>query len=131
MALFAKKNNKTVGVKKEGKAITPKLSRGKSKEDDVILPSSDLIGVLINPRITEKATMLSETRNVYTFNVSPEATKKDIERVIKSLYKVNPSRIRIVQIKSKRTFVRGKRGVKSGGKKAYIYLKQGDKIEIA
>ncbi len=131
MALFGKKKNKTAGVKKEEKAIIPKLSHSNSKDSDATLSSSDLIGVLINPRITEKATMLSETKNVYTFNVSPEATKKDVERVIKSLYKVSPIRVRMAQVKSKRTFVRGKRGVKSGGKKAYIYLKQGDKIEIA
>ena len=41
-----------------------------------------------------------------------------------------PTRVNIAKIPSKRTLSRGKRGVKKGGKKAYVYLKEGDKIEL-
>ena len=87
--------------------------------------------ILKGPRITEKASMLSGNRNVYTFNIEARATKKDVEKAVFDIYKVRPSKVRIAKVQSKRTFVRGKKGVKSGGKKAYIYLKAGDKIEIA
>jgi ribosomal protein L23 len=39
-------------------------------------------------------------------------------------------KIRTVTIPAKRVFVRGKVGHKSGYKKAYIYLKKGEKVEI-
>ena len=48
---------------------------------------------------------------------------------IKAFYKVTPEKINIVRNPSKTVFVRGKKGVKSGVKKAYVYLKEGDKIE--
>ena len=84
--------------------------------------------VLISPRVTEKATFLAE-ENVYVFNVSPRSNKKDITKAVLTFYKVTPKKIRVVRIPRKKVLVRGKKGVKSGGKKAYVYLKKGDKIE--
>lgn len=84
--------------------------------------------ILIRPRITEKATLVLES-NVYTFEVAPDATKNQIEGAIKIFYKVNPVKIRIVKNPAKKVFLRGKKGVKAGVKKAYVYLKKGDKIE--
>ena len=85
--------------------------------------------VLLRPRVTEKAAIMAGTRNVYTFEVTKDATKKSIAASVKNLYKVTPIRVRTLAIPSKQVFVRGKKGVKSGGKKAYVYLKAGDKIE--
>ncbi len=81
------------------------------------------------PRITEKATMHAEG-NVYVFNVSPRATKPELMKAISSLYKVTPKKINMITIPAKKVFVRGKKGTKAGGKKALIYLKKGDKIEL-
>ena len=85
--------------------------------------------VLKYPRITEKASMLME-RGVYSFNVTEGATKTEVKKAISALYKVNPVKIAIIKIPRKKVFIRGRSGFKSGGKKAYIYLKKGDKIEI-
>lgn len=85
--------------------------------------------VLIRPRITEKAALQSNISNVYAFEVTKGATKASITASIKEAFKVTPLKIRMVAIPKKRVFVRGKWGVKGGGKKAYIYLKKGDKIE--
>lgn len=84
--------------------------------------------ILLRPRITEKANKVTE-ENVHTFEVSADATKKTVEAAIKAFYKVSPVKINIVKNPSKEVFVRGKKGVKSGVKKAYVYLKEGDKIE--
>jgi len=84
--------------------------------------------ILIRPRITEKATLVAET-NVHTFEVAPFATKKQIEEAIKIFYKVNPIKIRIVKNPAKKVFIKGKKGMKAGVKKAYVYLKNGDKLE--
>ncbi len=88
----------------------------------------DLNKILIKPRITEKATLKSES-SVYVFEISPRATKSQVEKAFVEKYKLNPIKISTVTIPPKNVFVRGKRGVKSGYKKAYIYLKKGDKIE--
>lgn len=86
--------------------------------------------VLLRPRITEKAALAADKSNVYVFEVSKEATKKSISASVRDAYKVTPEKVRVAMIPSRQVFVRGKRGVKSGGKKAYVYLKKGDKIEL-
>lgn len=86
--------------------------------------------VLLKPRITEKAVVGADKNGVYVFVVTKTATKKQIAASVKSEYKVTPVKIRTAQIPDKAVFVRGKHGVKRGGKKAYVYLKKGDKIEI-
>jgi large subunit ribosomal protein L23 len=86
--------------------------------------------VLLRPRITEKAVLGADRNGVYVFNVSTDATKAAIAASVKATYKVTPVKIRTVTIKPTRVFVRGKRGVTKGGKKAYVYLKKGDKIEL-
>jgi ribosomal protein L23 len=60
----------------------------------------------------------------------PSATKKSISASIHDAYGVKPEKVHVATLPSKRVFVRGKRGIKRGGKKAYVYLKKGDKIEV-
>ena len=86
--------------------------------------------VLLRPRITEKAALSADKSGVYVFEVMPKATKKAIAASVKAAYKVTPVKVRTAKIAPKAVFVRGKHGVKSGGKKAYVYLKKGDKIEL-
>lgn len=86
--------------------------------------------VLLRPRITEKAAVGADKSNVYVFEVAENATKKSISASVRDAYKVTPEKVNVVTIPSKQVFVRGKKGVKSGGKKAYVYLKKGDKIEL-
>ncbi|MCX6757817.1 MAG: 50S ribosomal protein L23 [Candidatus Nomurabacteria bacterium] len=81
------------------------------------------------PRITEKVAILAE-KNMYTFEVSAGATKNEIKKDIFALYKVKPTKVNILNIPKKKVIVRGKMGVKNGGKKAVVYLKKGDKIEF-
>mgnify|MGYP001567965315 CR=1 FL=1 len=87
--------------------------------------------VLISPRMTEKSVLQQESKGIYTFNVERDATKKSIIACVKLEYKVTPIMIRMVAVPSKQKFSRGKWGVKGGGKKAYVYLKKGDKINVA
>jgi large subunit ribosomal protein L23 len=89
----------------------------------------DLSQVLSHPRITEKATRTSES-SVYVFNIDPKTTKTLVAQAFIQKYKTTPVKIRTVTIPAKRVFVRGKVGHKSGYKKAYIYLKNGEKVEI-
>lgn len=88
--------------------------------------------ILQHARITEKATVNS-MNSVYVFNVAISATKRDIIRTVKSLYNVTPRQVAITTVPSKNVRNRrtGKRGVKTGGKKAYVYLKKGETITIS
>ena len=87
--------------------------------------------IIKNPRITEKATMLVEG-GCYTFDVSKNATKNEIAKAVKQLYKVTPRAVRTVAVTSKKVTSRksNKVGYTSAGRKAYVYLKKGDKIEV-
>lgn len=86
--------------------------------------------VLRGPRITEKAAISADKNNVYVFEVEKDATKDSIAASVKLSYGVAPVKVRTIVGKPKKVFVRGKRGVKSGVKKAYVFLKKGDKIEL-
>lgn len=84
--------------------------------------------ILLRPRITEKANLVTE-KNVYTFEIASLATKKQVVETIKAFYKISPVKINIVKNPAKKVFIRGRQGSKAGVKKAYVYLKKGDKIE--
>ena len=115
-------------------AILGKKTKKAEKKDLAVTEKAPATGthfhsVLMKPRITEKASVKVES-NVYTFEVSKEATKNKVAGAVKEIYKVSPVKVAIVNIPSKKVFVRGKSGVKKGGRKAYVYLKEGDKIEF-
>ena len=88
------------------------------------------MSTIIRPRITEKAGIMSEALNVFTFEVAKNSTKDSISKDIQTLYKVTPTKIRIVNLPERRVIVRGKRGTQSAVKKALVYLKKGDKINL-
>ncbi len=87
--------------------------------------------VLIRPRITEKAGMHADTKNVYTFEVTKFANKPSIARAIREIYKVTPTKVNVVKLPAKKVVTKGKQGTTARIFKAYVYLKKGDKIEIA
>lgn len=89
----------------------------------------ELSNILIKPHITEKATLSSES-SVYVFKIEQNADKSSVQKAFETKYKISPLKVRAVRIPAKNVFVRGKKGVKSGYKKAYVYLKKGEKIEI-
>lgn len=92
----------------------------------------DLAMVLTRPHVTEKATDLSE-RGVYAFDINTLANKMHVRQAVEKLYKVKPVKVAIVNgkpklMKNPRTGrVQTK---KTGVKKAFVYLKKGDKIEF-
>ncbi len=88
--------------------------------------------VLLRPRITEKATVLAEG-GAYTFDIAPGATKREVVDAVRATYSVTPRLVRIVNIpkKATRSARTGKRGMKGGGRKAYVYLKKGESITVS
>lgn len=80
-------------------------------------------------RITEKSSIQAD-KGMYTFNVALNATKNEIKKAVKLLYKVTPIKVTIIKVAPKNVVRRGVIGEKSGGKKAVVHLKKGDKIEF-
>ena len=123
MALFGtkkseKKNEKT--NKKVRRARASKLQSGVAHD------------IIRAPWFSEKALIATE-KGVYTFAVPTRATKAEIAGAIKEIYKVEPCKIRIVNLPGKRKAMRTKRGVgvRAARRKAYVYLNKGDSIQFA
>ena len=81
------------------------------------------------PIITEKATILSE-QNKTVFKVHNSANKKTIKKNIEKLFKVNVTKVNIINTKTKKKVKQGKLSTKSGYKKAIITLKKGQSIDL-
>ena len=90
--------------------------------------STTTLHILMRPHVTEKASASAE-KCVYVFRVSLDAGKREITEAIRALYKVTPAKVTIVNMPTKRTIVKGRLGIRARGKKAYVYLKKGEKIE--
>jgi len=107
-------------------------TKTKKNKDEVVDKSkgAKTHPLIKNPRITEKSAIAAE-KNVYTFNVAPNANKNEIKKAIKFVYGVTPERVSITKIANKTVTRRGILSVKAGGKKAVVYLKKGDKITFA
>lgn len=85
--------------------------------------------VILSPRVTEKAARVAAD-NVYTFNVVDTASKIEIAKAIQDIYGVVPVKVTVSTLKYKPVARRGIFGHKGGGKKAMVYLKKGDTIEL-
>ena len=89
------------------------------------------IQIIKNPRVTEKGSN-ALAQNVYSFDVARGATKMEIKKTIFALYKVHPVKVNVLTVPTKKVTLRGRTdaGTKGGGRKALVYLKEGDKIEF-
>jgi len=85
--------------------------------------------LLKEPHISEKATNLSEDGK-YVFRIYKNANKSEIKKAISHFYGVIVRDINIINTKTKIKLLRGKKGKKSGYKKAIVTLEKGHKIEI-
>jgi large subunit ribosomal protein L23 len=85
--------------------------------------------VIVSPRVTEKAAKIAGD-NVYTFNVTSTASKIEIAKTIQDLYGVVPVKVTTSTLKYKPVQRKGIFGHKGGGKKAMVFLKKGDTIEL-
>lgn len=126
MALFGKK--KTTKEETKAEKTTASVAKAASK---ATATDHNLDAVIVKPRITEKAIGQHE-QSVYTFNVRADATKYQVRDAIKSLYNVTPVKVNIVNKRPANRFVgsRGKTKHVKGMKKAYVYLKKGDTINL-
>ena len=84
---------------------------------------------VISPLVTEKSTNLSE-QNKIIFKVHSKANKKNLKKSIEKIFKVNVTKINIINKKSRIKTTRGKKVRVKGFKKAIITLKKGQNIDL-
>lgn len=90
---------------------------------------------VLKPRASEKAYGLSEARNTYVFDVPTDVNKHQIAAAVAAQYEVGVTNVRIANIPGKAKKAYRKRGrniatKRSDVRKAYVTLKEGDKLPI-
>jgi large subunit ribosomal protein L23 len=86
--------------------------------------------VVLRPLITEKATLLSERHNAYTFEVNILATKTEIKEAIEALFNVKVADVRTQNRRGKPRRYRQKIGYMRRWKKAIVTLYEDYRIDF-
>ena len=89
----------------------------------------NLYDKIISPLVTEKSTNLS-AQNKIIFKVHPGANKKNLKKNIEKIFKVNVTKINIINKQNRTKVTRGRKVKVSGYKKAIITLKKGQSIDL-
>jgi large subunit ribosomal protein L23 len=84
---------------------------------------------IVSPMVTEKSTNLSE-QNKIVFKVPADANKTNLKKNIEKIFKVNVTKINIINKQNRIKITRGKKVRVSGFKKAIITLKKGQSIDL-
>ena len=84
---------------------------------------------ILSPIVTEKSTNLSE-QNKIVFKVPKKANKTNLKKNIEKNFKVNVTKINIINKQNRTKITRGKKIKVQGYKKAIITLKKGQNIDL-
>jgi large subunit ribosomal protein L23 len=84
---------------------------------------------ILSPVVTEKSTNLSELNKI-TFKVPEGANKKNLKKNIEKIFKVNVTKVNIINKQTRFKVTRGKKVRVKGFKKAIITLKKGQNIDL-
>tara|TARA_Y100000768_G_scaffold275752_1_gene211317 strand:- start:53 stop:343 length:291 start_codon:yes stop_codon:yes gene_type:complete len=88
-----------------------------------------LFDKIISPHVTEKSTNLSE-QNKIIFKVPNKANKRNLKKNIEKIFKVNVTKINIINKRTRvKTTNRGSKKV-LGYKKAIVTIKKGQNIDL-
>jgi large subunit ribosomal protein L23 len=84
--------------------------------------------VIRRPLITEKTTALKETQRSLCFEVHKDASKPEIKKAVESLFGVKVADVRVANVHGKVKRQGRYVGRRPDWKKAYVVLKQGEKM---
>ena len=92
------------------------------------------MSILIKPIITEKATLASELRNCFSFQVNTKANKVEIKKAVEAAYGVSVEKVRTINVRPDRKTKFTKTGIQHGKtnavKKAIVQLAEGETIDL-
>lgn len=86
--------------------------------------------VLVQPLLTEKITGLRETTNTVGFVVHPEANRVQVKQAVEALLKVKVEKVNLMNVRGKMKRLGRFSGRRSDWKKAFVTLKEGEKLEM-
>jgi len=86
--------------------------------------------IIKKPIITEKATMVSES-NAVVFLVAMDSTKPQIKEAVEAVFGVKVKAVNTTITKGKVKKFKGRLGVRSDKKKAYVTLEAGNTIDVS
>ncbi|MGB5869765.1 MAG: 50S ribosomal protein L23 [Albidovulum sp.] len=86
--------------------------------------------VIVKPVVTEKATMASE-HGAVVFRVAMTASKPQIKEAVEAVFGVKVKAVNTTITKGKAKRFRGRPGVRSDVKKAYVTLEEGNTIDVS
>jgi len=90
-----------------------------------------LMNVIIRPYMSEKASIGTEKRREYVFEVIRGASKPDVKDAVELLFKAKVQSVRIVNVKTKPRRFGQIQGKSKAWKKAYVKLQDGQSIDFA
>ncbi|MBO7257778.1 MAG: 50S ribosomal protein L23 [Alphaproteobacteria bacterium] len=91
--------------------------------------SCESFDVIRRPVITEKA-MKGAEHNQVVFQVALDATKPEIKKAVESAFGVKVKSVNTLRQIGKQKMFRGRKGVRSGVKKAIVTLAEGQSIDV-
>lgn len=93
--------------------------------------SREARSIIREPVVSEKSYAAFD-RNVYTFNVAPDANKVEIAQAIETIFGVRVTKVNTINRRGKKIRDRrtGTFGQRSSRKRAIVSLAEGDSIEI-
>ena len=87
--------------------------------------------VLLKPLLTEKTTLIKDEAQQVAFMVHTSANKLEIKQAVEKAFEVKVEAVNVVRRAPMNRERQGRVvGRKPGWKKAYVTLRQGDKIEF-
>jgi len=89
-----------------------------------------LMQVLVAPIVSEKATMIAEKSNSFTFKVLQDATKYEIKAAVQLMFKVDVKAVAVVNIKGKTKRFGKSVGRRDNLRKAYVTLQAGQELNL-
>jgi large subunit ribosomal protein L23 len=92
--------------------------------------SLNMHAVLVQPLLTEKITGLREKTNTVGFIVHPDANLVQIKQAVEALLKVKVEKVNVMNVRGKVKRLGRFSGKRSDWKKAFVTLKEGEKLEM-
>ncbi len=84
--------------------------------------------IILRPVITEKSTLMKEMNREICFEVAPRANKIEIKEAAEQLFNVKIERVRVMKQRGKMRRVGRSQGRTKDWKKAYLKIKEGEKM---
>jgi large subunit ribosomal protein L23 len=89
-----------------------------------------LMTVLIQPHVSEKAATVTEKANQYVFRVRDDASKAEVKQAVELMFEVNVQGVNLLNRPGKTRRFKNLPGKRSGFKKAYVRLQDGQTIDF-